>query len=380
VESKILKTALLLFFLFFLAVPIYPLAASESYTLYGAYGEDGYLEPSGIWVTFFREGQGQYKFFLNGTQTVTATQTGEVFKFDLGYNMSRTYYVYGNETIYVIVPEEPFYVYYFEVVDFVGVEWGYLESFININGTDRVVERWDVVNVTAEFPLTFTWGNAYKIRLVCSQGTYVYGSYVAGGTSEYTLSITQDMFPQIPTDRAFSIGASRTSDTNITAYYNDPDSLTNWIYFEIFKYGEASATYTYNTTSNTITLVWDEAASGIDYYCKITVNHQLFENELIYSYACPYSAPESLNPWEFLNDYGSLPFDASQLPALIIIVCVFGVFSWASAPIGIIFTSIIAVLLRWLNWFDVDWIWLGISVPLAWIIAFIMWKERERSI
>lgn len=372
-KSAALLAALLLLTLSMPAVPVH---AAEQYTLYGPYFEDGTRDYTGVDVTFFREGEGLQEFFLNGSQVVTAADEGVAFKFDLGYNVSRTMYVYGNETIYAVIPTDPFYVYYFQVYDLVGIIWGYLETLININGTDRVVERWDIKNVKGEVPFTLSWGNAYKLRLVCDKGSYVYGSYVAGGTSRFTLAITGDMFPTGVVDRAFSIGAYRYNDTTIRAYYSDTEERTNWAQFEFYESGSAVVLHAYNTTSQTVTYDWNEAASDEDYYAKITINHQ-DHGTLIYSYACPMLAPESENPWTHLRELGTFPIDPALLPALFLILCVFGIFSWLSAPVGIVSTAMVTLLMRYFGWIDISWTWLGISIPLSFLIAFIMWKERE---
>jgi hypothetical protein len=172
----------------------YTTEAVYTYYFFGSYYEDG-SDAGNTTVTFYRPTQPLLEFNINQTvspyNVTCEADTRMVFEFDLGYNYSRIYYVYETvENIYLFRPSDPFYVYYFDIVDFVGITNGYLESIIVHNGIDRVVERWrlDVLN---DIPFTMSWGKAYKMRIVCDQGTYVFGTYVAGAIPEYTLVVTR---------------------------------------------------------------------------------------------------------------------------------------------------------------------------------------------
>lgn len=374
-----LRTAIVLLLLVvFVAAALTPRAeASITYHFHGAFNEDGTQNWSGVNVTMSRQGQAPETFLLNGTYDASASIKATVFTFDLGYNESRTYYTVNGatETIYALLPSEPFYTYFFEVVDYVGLSWGYLESDLNVNGTDTVVERWSI-SVLNEIPFTLSWGKAYTMRLVCNKGSYTYGVYVAGASTSFTLGVTADMFPVSPTDiNGLTVRASRMNVTWIQAYYNDIYSNTTWVSFDIYEYGTSVSLYHYNVSLQTVTVNWMEAASDTDYYVVIEISHALLGSK-VWSFPCP--APvANANPFFALNYLGTFPFDATQLPAVIILVAVGLSFSWYSVPIGLVVEVIVAGLLIWLNWFDVSWAWLTVSGTLIIIIALVEAKERD---
>jgi hypothetical protein len=378
--KRLNRTSVLFLLIVFLAAALTPnVHASVTYAMKGAYNENGSFNPVGINVTMTRQSEAPSTFFLNGTYLANATVKVIVFNFDLGYNESRTFYTVNGaaETIYVLLPQEPYYTYFFEVIDYVGLSWGYLESMLNVNGTDTVVERWSL-NVMNEMPFTLSWGKAYSMRLVCNKGTYTYGSYVAGATTSFTLAVTADMFPIAPTDiNGLSVRATRMNITWIQCYYMDIYSDTTWVNFDIIEYGETTPIYSYNSSSQMITLNWMEAASDTDYYVLITISHSLLGFKT-WSFPCP--APvASTNPFGALSYLGTFPFAADQLPAIVILVCFGLCFSWYSIPVGMIVEVIVAAILVWLGWLAIGWTWLTLSGTMVMIIAIAEAKQREIS-
>jgi hypothetical protein len=374
------RPIILLFLCLLLVVALTPkVQASVTYTCKGAYNENGTFNSAGINVTMTRQGESPVTFLLNGTYLANASSKAIVFNFDLGYNYnrSRTYYTVGGvaETIYVLLPQQPYYTYFFEVIDYVGLSWGYLESVLNVNGTDTVVERWSL-NVKSEMPFTLSWGKAYTMRLVCNKGSYTYGAYVAGATTSFTLAVTSDMFPVAPTDiNGLAVRADRMNSTWIQCYYNDIYSNTSWVYFEIIEYGETTPIKSYNSTLQQVTLNWMEAASDTDYYVVITISHNLLGTK-VWSFPCP--APvATTNPFDALSVLGTFPFAANQVPAVLILVCVGLCFTWWSVPFGMIVEVIVAAMLVWLGWLDIGWAWMSISGSMVLIIALAEAKQRE---
>lgn len=324
-----------------------------------------------------RQGESAVTFELDGTYVANATNQATVFTFDLGDNETRTYYTVNGtaETIYVFKPVDPYYTYFFEMLDYVGLSWGYLESVINVGGNDRVVERWslDIVN---DIPFVFTWGKAYTMRLVCDRGEYTYGAFVAGASTSFILAVTSDMFPVIPTDiNGLTVLAGRRNVTWIQCYYHDIYADTNWTCFKIFEYGESSPIYTYNSSSQTITLNWYEAGSDIDYYVSITVLHNCLGLKY-WSFPCP--TPVSVtNPFDALSLLGSFPFAANQVPAVLILVVVMVCFSWYSLPFGMIVDVVVAAILVWLGWLDISWAWLSVAGSVIMLMVLSEAKQRE---
>jgi hypothetical protein len=250
-------------------------ASDYDYDLGGAYNEQGFKTTEDYNATLYRETEGQFNVTnLNGIYNYTGTK-GLVWKWHLANNDTRTYYLGGatggaNETIYVIVPAQPWYSYSFDVIDFIGVEWGYLESLININGTARVVERWglDVIN---ELPFVMTWGAVYQMRLVCDRGTYYYPDFVAGADLSQVLQITSEMFPESGQDIDVTVTASRVNTTYIQSTYVDGNSSsTSWIYMAIYEYGNTTVLTSVNQSTYSLTWNWYGADSTTSYYVNVT--------------------------------------------------------------------------------------------------------------
>jgi hypothetical protein len=296
-------------------------------------------------------------------------------------NQSRTYYTIRGaaENIYVYKPAQPFGTYFFEVIDYLGLKWGYLESVINVGGVDRVCERWSL-NVTNDIPFTWTWGKAYDMRLVCDRGTYDYGTFVAGATYSFTLAVTSDMFPLAQTDiNGLAVSAQRNNTTWIQVFYQDIYSHTNWtdiaIYQYSYGYNETVPVYTYNSSSQVITVNWLEAASDTDYLVQVEILHNTL-GVRYWTFSCP--APTlSKNPFGALAILGTFPFAADQVPAVCILVAIALCFSWAYVPIGMITEIIVAAILVWLGWFAVSWAWLTLSACIIVLLALSEAKKKE---
>lgn len=347
------------------------------YMLQGAYNELG-VRDGAINCTFFPSADTPETFELDGAYNVTSDYIGDLFTFDIGYNESRTYHLYQEyEQIYVMKPTDPYYTYFFTVVDYVTVEWGYLESLVNLNGTDRVCERQSIA-IMNDIPFTFSWGKSYKMRLICDLGEYMYGVYVAGATTTFTVVISKDMFPEARTDIGdLTVSATRKNASWIQCVYIDSNTSTNWVNFDFHEYGNTTAFHSYNTTSNTVVYNWYEGFSTTDYYVVVTIDHQNLGTKT-WTFPCPHDVVGLGNPFEALRLLGDFPFDPAQIPAVLIIIVVMAGFSWWNAPLGIIATILVAFVLAWLGWLAVGWTWLSISGSLGFILAIAMKKDRER--
>jgi len=349
------------------------------FRLYGAYDEMGYRDGA-INVTFYRPTQQWLNFTLNGTYNVTSeADTRMVFQFDLGYNQSRVYYVKDDyEDIYVFKPSEPYYTYYFTIVDLVGVTNGYLESILNINGTDRIVERWrlDVMN---NIPFVMSWGRAYTIRLTCDQGTYVWGMFVASAETSQTLTITPAMFPTTYPGLNVTANALRKNATWIQVNYTDNEALTSWVQITIqYKSGFSwSTAYTQNNTGNTHQLDWYSADEDVDYLAKVTA----LQNGTTQTWTFSLPKPAlSTNPWDVLDSLGNWPFPAKNLIGLFIILAVFGVFSYWRMPLGCVLGVITAGFLTLIGWLDLNWNLIALAGSVAVFAGIAKAKREEREI
>lgn len=364
-------------------LPLPEVSAATGYNLFGAINEQGYYD-SAINCTLYRTDDSPLTVEVDGWQNVTETQDQIVWKWDLGYNETRSYYLMeGNETIYVVIPTEPYYTYYFSIVDYLGVSNSthpaYLETLINVNGTDTVVERWrtDVLN---QMPFTCTWGTAYKMRLVCSRGTYYYPTFVAGASTTALLTVTSDMFPVTPTDiNQLTVSAVRSNSTYIQSVYSDALSETTWIYMAVYESGNATVITSTNVTANTLTWNWYGADNQISYYVRIIALHdRRGELEWIKLLPVPYTAT---NPWSGLTAIlgDNFPISPDQFIGIGILLFFFAVPSYANAGVGVVLGVITAMILTYIGWLDMGWTWLTSALAIAFIVLFSMYKEKETA-
>lgn len=350
----------------------YEYTPAYQYVLYGAYNEEG-ARDGNISVRFYRPTQETLNFTLDGTNTTDSESAPNIFHFDLGSNFTRVYYVYSSfENIYVFKPTEPFNEYYFTVTDFYGVTNGYLETLINVNGTDRIVERWklDVLN---DIPFTLSWGHTYKLRLVCDQGTHVFGSYVAGGVTSFNLIIFEGMFPRTYPGVNVAVIARRMSATWIQTNYTDSQEITDWVLVVIqyrSGYGWLTA-YSTNNTGNSQQINWYDALSQTDYIAKVTASRD--GETSTWSFSC--GKMPSDNPFEdLLEGLGEWPIEGKYVIGLFMVLAVLGVFSYWSMPLGCILAVMTAAFLNLIGWLNLSWN----LIALAFAIGIFAWIGRAK--
>lgn len=358
----------------------YSLSYEYSVNLHGPYNEDGTRDYTGINCTFTRPNQESVTVELNGTESLTAqTDTRLVITSDIGSNYTRVYYLRYDqwyEDIYIFYPDDIYTTYYITFVDIVGVSNGYLESILNINGTDRIIER-QRVDVLNEIPFMLSWGTSYKFRLVCDEGTYIWQSVIAGSDTTFTLSVTNLAFPT----ETISIGditlsATRTEDISIQALYEDDAELTEWVYISFTEREETTPAYYTNNTGNTHDITWSDALPNKSYMVYFEIIHEE-QGTLTYSIVVPTIYDED-NPWDFswMGDWGAI--DSTQLVAMGIILAVFGGFSIGSVGAGIISMLVTAGYLIYIGWLDITWGFFTIVGCIA-VLVIISIKKKESS-
>jgi len=351
----------------------------SQYILHGAYNEEGTRDGT-INVTLYKSTEAPETFELNGTETKNVEAVPVCFHFDLGYNQSRIYYLKDEfEEIYVFKPSEPYYAYYFTVIDYVGITDGYLESLINVNGTNRIVERWSL-EILNRIPFILSWGTVYTIRLVCDEGTHIWGSFMAKGDQSQQLLIMPGMFPITYPGLNLTVNAARMNETWIQVNYTDNADLTNWVKMDIqHKSGFTWATdYTQNQTGNTHQLDWTSADENVDYVVSVTAYRN--GEQKTWSFSCPVP-PTTTNPWEDLLDVlGEWPIPAKNVIGLFIVLMFFGIFSYYNMPLGCVVGVIIAGVLTYIGWLDLSWNLIALAGAVAVFAAIAKGKREEREI
>lgn len=357
----------------------YTIESNYVVNLYGPYTEDGLRNYDGINCTFTRPTQAPLTFELNGTYGATAeTDTRLVIVSDVGGNYSRVYYLRYDqwyEDIYVFYPDSLFTTYYVTLADYVGVTNGYLESILNVNGTDRIIER-QRADVTNEIPFVLSWGTSYKFRLICDEGTYTWQSIVAGGDTTFSLVISSIIFPPDSIHISdITLSATRVDDITIQALYDDDAELTDWVYISFTELGETTPTYETNNTGNTQNITWSDAVPSKNYVVYFEISHQE-EGTLTYSIVVPTIADET-NPWDFswMGDWGGI--DSTQLIAFIIVIGVFGAFSIGSVDVGIVATLITAAILILIGWLNIEWTFFAFVFCIAILMVISIRKSQQ---
>jgi len=350
--------------------------------LYGPYAEDGTRDYDGINCTIDRPFFAPITTELNGTYSTDIQieeDTPIVITSDVGGNVSRIYYLRYNqwyEDIYIFYPDTLYTTYYVTLVDYVGLTNGYLETLLNINGTDRIIERQRVDTVNA-IPFVLSWGTSYKFRLISDEGSYVWHSIIAGSDTTLSLLITSQQFPPDTIHIGdISISATRTADITIQALYEDDAELTDWVYISFTELGETTPSYYTNNTGNSHDISWSDALPTKDYVVYFESSHQE-EGSLTYSIVVSTLSNED-NPWDFswLGDFGGV--DTTQIVAVFIVLAVFGGFSYGSVDAGIVTMLITAAILIYMGWLSIEWSFFAIVFCIG-ILVIIGIKKKPKG-
>jgi len=362
-----------------------------NYLVHGPYYENGNVANVNVSLRLEIENLPAENYTLDGaggadTLNITVAQRGVAFTWNItspSYNMTRAYYLttatFEEIWIYLPHPDDPCYLYTFTVTDFIGVTNGFLETIKNVGGQNRIVER-QSIGVISSLPFWMVWANRYDIRLVCDQGTYSWGGFIAGGETSQNLIVTAGMFPEIYPGLNVTVTAQRMNATYIQVTYNDNDLLTSWVnvtilYMENFTWTTA---YSVNNTGNTHTIDWYSADEDVDYVVKVTAYYDGAEKT--WTFSCPKPPSEDENPWSVLDALGTWPFPAKYTVGLVLVLMVFGVFSYASMPLGCILGTITTAFLNLINWLNISWSLLALAFAVGIFAAIAKAKKEEREI
>jgi len=147
---------------------------SSQYNFYGLYLENGTLKGSVNVTAYFTEGSEEFE--VNGSKTKQFETQPIMFTYPLTGGGTRCIYTSStNETYYLFEPNIDYSSYSFTIKDYsgkIGQQNSYLESLININTTERLVERkliWDTENPTT---LVFMDSQVYIIQITSEAKSY----------------------------------------------------------------------------------------------------------------------------------------------------------------------------------------------------------------
>ena len=360
------------------------------YIVYGPFYETGAVANCTASVTLFRQTESPYNFVLDGTDgdadnvTIETESQGWFFQWNVSfYNATRVYYLtdafFEELWIFVTDPEQSFYVYSFTVTDFAGVTNAYLETIINMAGQNRVVEKFKL-DLLGPVPFVMQWANRYDLRLICDQGCYTWGGFIALGEYSQNLVITRDMFPVAPPGTQVYVNATRMNSSWIQVKYSDAQTETSWVSVDIqYKQGLTwySANVLYNETGNVHTYNWYGALAKTDYVVKVSALRNGSVKK--WSFSCPKPAVTE-NPFDGLFEaLGDWPIPASQIIGLFIVLAVFAIFSYAYMPLGCVLGVLTAMFLTYIGWLQISWGLLGLGMVIAVFVAISEGKKKEKE-
>jgi len=363
-------------------------AEGTLYVVHGPYYEDGDNATALITCVLTQPHNSSITFSLNGTDgnadtvniAVEQPATYLAWNISASTNNTRIYYflntTFDEVWIYMPKPSEPCYPYEFGITDFCGMQNPYLETVINVNGTSRIVERKKLDVPTITF-FMIQWHH-YDLRFRCDQGVYTQG-FSAETTWLTNIPILSGAFPTTPYTYP-TVTVTRTSGSVVTFTYADPTQSTVWIYFQIYHYiGQTGVEdYTLNTTGNSYSYPWSEADNMTNYY----VHTQAYADSQLWDWTVPaLTSSVGVNPWDGLiwPALGTLPLiniDVTQVVAGVIILCVLGIFSYASAGVGCILSLLVAGIFVVLGWYVMS---LPMFVFGAFVAIFVMIEEAKKT-
>lgn len=350
------------------------------YLVNGAYSEDGvWLSGTGVNVTLTRDTESPVTIEVDGQETFTSETRPILFEIDVGYNESRVIYVRDDyEEIMAFLPNQDYRTYYFELYDGVGIHNGYLETLVNVNGTDWVVER-RTTEILGQIPFIMSWGVTYKMRVICDEGIVYLKPFIAGQTTSTPITIDESDFPFHPSGTMnMTVTATRHNETWISVLYDDPQNLTLTAYVFIYEFGSTTPVYNTSFVTQSLNLNFYDALNGLDYLVYVVGNRTLGSSS--WTFTLTGSSPTTDNPWTGLDWIGDLPFPVSYLPAIALILLMLVTFSYFTVIMGLISAWMTAMLMAWIGWLPLTLEWQIVSGVIMFMMVLSIGKTREPTI
>jgi hypothetical protein len=201
--------------------------------------------------------------------------------------------------IYIPDPNLPFSQYTFPVTDFAGMTNPYLEMRIN-NATGQVSPAQQVSLSAAGIPtFIMTQYYTYTLSFICDEGTFSQ-QFTAENTYVNQLTVPALAFTNlnvtVPTANADRLNA-----TLIGISYIDPSNLTSSGSIIITHQNGVSTIndYSSSTLGNITTILWNNAAPGVDY--NVNISSTIDGQSYLWVLAVPSAA--IANPWIGIWDW-----------------------------------------------------------------------------
>ena len=338
--------------------------------LFGLYYENGtYAGNVSISVYF------EYSvdtFTLEGNATKGYVEIPLNYLWPLSGGASRTIYTIGNsETYYIFTPDSEYSAYSFTVKDYTGVIGdadSYLEILLNVNGTERLIERdliWDTSNPVGAILVK---NNRYKLQIRDGQGGVHVFDYFLPTTGVTPILIIDDISfsDQVHyVGEYISVEASRPDYEHIIINYKDEIESTTSIFVEICLMNGIQI-WNATSTENMVQFNWYGADNETDYLVNLRATGEDY-GEAFYSKALLGEKTGIADPPDLDAVLGS---GIRLMISIFIIYMGFIIFSAYTATIGVFSGLTITYVLNYTKF---------IPIPIPWTILhalmglLIMW-------
>jgi len=337
---------------------------SSQYNFYGIYWENGTKKGAVNVTAYFNEGS--EKFEVNGSKTKQFDTQPIMFTYPLSGGGTRCIYTSSaNETYYLFEPNIEYASYSFTIKDYsgkIGQQDSYLESLINVNTTERLVERkliWDTENPTT----LVLMDNFVYIIQITTEDDYVYrfDYFIPGVSLVQTLTIRDIDF----TEQAHYVGedisveALRPIPTHIRINYKDDLELTEQVFVEIC-YLNGTQVWSDTSTNQIIQFNWYDAVNTTDYLVKLSSSHPYY-GTIRYSKFLEGSKGGLEEPPDFEVFGKGFKYGIG----VFLLFAAFSLFSKNSMLFGTFATISVAYLLRYAQFLPIPYIVLHASMALT---------------
>jgi hypothetical protein len=364
------------------------------FIVHGAYYENGNLQGGVTNVTLYTVSGSPYGFTLDtiggveDVETIVCSSRPTNFVWNIsdpsvGY--TRTYAIQNGASfeefwIYLPNPNEVANAYSFRVTDLVGLHDPYLEISFSVGGYSRIVSRMrvDTANINPSV-CYLTQGHTYMRTIVCDEGSYSWGDWVADASLTQTLFVTPAQFPKSYVGLNISVNAIRVNDTYVQVTYNDYGLSTSDVNFTISKQelsGALTPEYTYSASGNTAVLNWYGADNASDYSCSVVAS----TSSGGYTWVLPAPIGGGSSAFSYLdNIFPDSPIPASQWIGLAILAFTFGAFSYATMYSGAVITVVTAAVLAYIGFLNVSSTIIAMTMCLVILLVVAHGKQYERD-
>ncbi len=321
-------------------------AYEYSFTFMGAFDEvtgnwEEYNERAVTVTIYFEETKAPYIFELNGTKTVGFDNVPLYFLFDFVV-ADREYWLGPNETngtFYALNGTFTGYTIRFLDLGNMLTEYSWIEARRKINGTLTVCEK-RKADIEKKVVMNLLCGSKYSIY-ISNDVSIDFGDLLMTPATTIQLTLTGLEFPYTITEgyRYLRVWGYRVSGTTCRIDYQDLQGYTTKVTITYYFINDTIA-YETSSSSQSFISTWSGADEDTTYYVVADIERTTGD----LGYRTVLMRAFSENPWGIDLLWPSAPFDTNIIIPALIILCVAGVFSSLSVPVGAFATVVTTIV------------------------------------